>query len=347
VIPVTDEKNPPSDWKLFLGKGDEKKRPVTQWPAAPPWRDFLQKEDSQAPTVSNRQNPERGRNYIATPEQAEMVNAAIYLKRPLLITGRPGTGKSSLAYAIAFELDLGPVLRWPITSRSTLLDGLYRYDAIGRLQEANLGKSKASAEDVKQPDIGDYLSLGPLGTAFYDSARHPRVLLVDEIDKSDIDLPNDLLNIFEEGEFEIPELVRYKQPEVHVRLFDSEAKDDKHPITNGRVRCSHFPIVVMTSNGEREFPPALLRRCLRLDIAPPNKTDLTHIVEAHLGQELSAKAGDLIERFLERRSKEGHLANDQLLNAVFLLTRGLEIGADTKAELEKKILQTLGEADGR
>jgi MoxR-like ATPase len=344
---VTDEKPPPPDWKLFLGKGDGKKRPVTQWPAAPPWRDFLQKKNAESPTASNRQNPDRGRNYIATPEQAEMVNAALYLRRPLLITGRPGTGKSSLAYAIAFELDLGPVLRWPITSRSTLLEGLYRYDAIGRLQEANLGKSRGQATDARRPDIGDYLSLGPLGTAFYDSARHPRVLLVDEIDKSDIDLPNDLLNIFEEGEFEIPELVRYKQTEVHVRLFDSEAKDDKRPITKGRIRCAHFPIVVMTSNGEREFPSALLRRCLRLDIAPPNKTDLTRIVEAHLGQELSAEAGKLIKRFWDRRQKVGHLANDQLLNAVFLLTRDLDIGAETKADLEEKILRILDEVDGR
>lgn len=342
---MTDEKKPAADWKLFLGKGDGQKHPVAKWPDAPPWRDFPQRGNSQSFAALNRQNPDRGRNYIATPEQTEMVNAALYLRRPLLIKGRPGTGKSSLAYAVAYELNLGPVLRWPITSRSTLLEGLYRYDAIGRLQEANLGKSKDDA--VEQSDIGDYLSLGPLGTAFYDSEPHPRVLLIDEIDKSDIDLPNDLLNIFEEGEFEIPELVRYNRPEVHVRLFDSEAKDDKRTIKNGRVSCVHFPIVMMTSNDEREFPPALLRRCLRLDIAPPGKDDLTRIVQAHLGQELSDRAAELIERFLKRRHKDGHLANDQLLNAVFLLTRGLDIGAETKADLEKRILQILGETDGR
>lgn len=341
---VTDKINPENDWKLFQGKGDEQRRPVTQWPKAPPWRDFGQTRDE---TALDRQNPDRGKTYIATSDQIEMVNAALYLRRPLLITGKPGTGKSSLAYAIAYELDLGPVLRWPITSRSTLQEGLYRYDAIGRLQEANLGKSRFGWQSTAPPDIGDYLSLGPLGTAFYDSERQPRVLLIDEIDKSDIDLPNDLLNIFEEGEFEIPELVRYNKSEVMVRMFDSKAKGEKRPIIDGRVRCANFPVVVITSNGEREFPPPLLRRCLRMDIAPPGKEDLTRIVKAHLGEDLSDRAGDLIERFLERRRRDGHLANDQLLNAIFLLTRSLDIGAETRDELEKKILQILGEGDRR
>ena len=126
-----------------------------------------------------------------------MVNTALFLRRPLLITGKPGSGKSTLAHSVAYELNLGPVLRWPITTRSTLQDGLYRYDAIARLHEASLRGGT--------PKIGPFVQLGPLGTAMVPT-RWPRVLLIDEIDKSDIDLPNDLLNIFEEGEFEIPEL---------------------------------------------------------------------------------------------------------------------------------------------
>ena len=109
-------------------------------------------------------------------------------------------------------IGLEPVLRWSITSRTTLQDGLYRYDAIGRLQDT----PPAGAHEVKLPEISDYLTLGPLGTAFFgrpyqaegSETCYPRVLLIDEIDKSDIDMPNDLLHLFEEGEFEIPELGR-------------------------------------------------------------------------------------------------------------------------------------------
>ncbi|MFM6814789.1 MAG: AAA family ATPase, partial [Dolichospermum sp.] len=126
-----------------------------------------------------------------------------------------GTGKTSLAYAVAYELGLGEVLHWPITTRTTLKDGLYSYDAIGRLQDAK-DKDKDNLAE-----IGKYINLGSLGTALLPSEK-PRVLLIDEIDKSDIDLPNDLLHIFEEGEFEIPELRRIadKIAQVEVQTAD-------------------------------------------------------------------------------------------------------------------------------
>src|SRR5262249_38678447 len=161
---------------------------------------------------------ERGRGFCISDDPQdktiELVNAALYLRRPLLITGRPGTGKSSLIYAVAWELRLGEVLRWSITSRSTLQQGLYHYDAIGRLQDSQLGGT--TTEKRLPPDISKYLKLGPLGTALLPTAR-PRALLIDEIDKSDLDLPNDLLNIFEEGEFPIPELERFDQEIVEIR----------------------------------------------------------------------------------------------------------------------------------
>src|SRR5262245_57077550 len=232
-----------------------------------------------APGLS-RDNPGRGRTYQATEEQIRLVNAALYLRRPLLITGKPGVGKSALAYAVAYQLKLGPVLRWSITSRSTLTEGLYRYDAIGRLQEVQLNPKQV-------PDISKYLRLGPLGTALLPSDK-PRVLLIDEIDKSDIDLPNDLLNIFEEGEYEIPELARLPaidQP-VPVREFQS---DNKVKIDKGKVRCTTFPVVVLTSNGERDFPAPFLRRCLRLYIKPPDDKELARIVDAHLKEALKGQ----------------------------------------------------------
>ncbi len=280
---------------------------------------------------------ERGAKFQASKEEIDLVNAAFYLRRPLFITGRPGFGKSSLAYAVAYELRLGPVLKWPITTRVTLQDGLYRYDAIGRLQAASL----LSKDAVVVPDIGQYLQLGPLGTALLPT-RRPRVLLIDEIDKSDIDLPNDLLNIFEEGEYEIPELSRMskQQREIQVRPYDSVNDDDRVTIVEGRVHCDAFPFVVLTSNGEREFPPAFLRRCLRLEMQPPDKEKMTNIVRAHLGPDVFPQAKQLIGKFVEKLKTE-NLATDQLLNAIYLTTHA-DINVNDRETLKNALLKSLG-----
>ena len=187
---------------------------------------------------------ERGQTYQIEHTEAERVNAALYLRRPLLVTGEPGTGKSSLAYSVAAELGLGEVLRWPIGSKTTLRAGLYQYDAIGRLQEANLREIEARAGSgvAESVDIGSYIRLGPLGTALLPT-RRPRVLLVDEFDKSDIDLPNDLLDVFEEGDHKIPELARL--PSQHDPVIVMTADEDGHAeIVGGRVRCDAFPLVI-------------------------------------------------------------------------------------------------------
>jgi MoxR-like ATPase len=194
-------------WRIYHGTGTPHDG-IEQLPSPLRWRQFSgqitdKRQREQDPYLEQRFGDlSRGQIFQASEKENDFVNSALYLRLPLLVTGKPGTGKSSLAYAVAHELKLGRVLRWPITSRSTLQEGLYRYDAIGHIQEANLTR--------KMPDIGQFIRLGPLGTALLPS-RYPHPLLIDEIDKSDIDLPNDLLNIFEEGEFEIPELARLSE----------------------------------------------------------------------------------------------------------------------------------------
>lgn len=330
-----------ADWKIFNGNRPPHDGIDQLLDTAPPWRPFRRGEvvkERRLPDGGDEQaGVERGSTFQCDARMVEMVNAALYLRRPLLITGKPGTGKSSLIYAVAHELNLGPVLRWAVTSRTTLRQGLYEYDAIGRLQETQLEsmrRKRGQAGEVV-PEIGKYLRLGPLGTALLPT-RRPRALLVDEIDKADIDLPNDLLNIFEEGEYEIPELARLEaQPVVAVRGYLS---DETFPIACGHVRCHAFPFVILTSNGEREFPPPFLRRCLQLQINEPDDALLARIVEAHLGPAGAAAAGGLIEDFLERR-RQGNVATDQLLNAVYMVARGGLTAADS--DEHKRVIAAL------
>ncbi|SRR6266545_1987398 len=318
-----------NDWKIFTGKLKPHDG-IERLPPPPPWRDFdgavaegrrLNSESgvAEAPSFTAKT---RGQTFQFNDDDdvIAMVNAALYLRRPLLITGKPRTGKSSLVHAVAHELKLGDALEWPINSRSTLQQGLYEYDAVGRLREVQLGK---------EDRIEKYLRLGPLGSAFIPSER-PRALLIDEIDKSDLDLPNDLLNIFEQGHFTIPELKRLSA----TREIEDYTGKSAFKITDGQVRCRAFPFVVMTSNGEREFPLPFLRRCLSLRMVDPDVGMLKKIVRAHLKEEISAEAEARIVKFDERLRNRENLATDQLLNAVFLL-KGL--GKADQKEREKLI----------
>ncbi len=298
------------DWKVYTGIGVPPKQ-IPRLPDPPPWRKYRGMVPEVDRTIRPDAEPD-GAKFKARPEVIEAVNAALHLHRPLMLPGRPGSGKSMLIDSVANELSLGRVVRWHVTSSSTLNDALYRYDAVGRLQELQLKK--------KAPDITEYLMLGPLGTALLPTAR-PRALLIDEIDKADIDLPNDLLNVFERGEFEISELARVGGSHD---IREAPPGTERFTIHNGQVRCAQFPFVVLTSNGERDFPAAFLRRCVRLRMPPPDVELLTEIVAAHLGVAVATECDDMIRQFAAKAESTRALAADQLMNAIYIVTR--EVG---------------------
>ena len=208
--------------------------------------------------------------YVADENIMAAVNAAVALQRPLLIKGEPGTGKTLLASSIAESLGMG-LETWHIKSTSKASEGLYTYDVVQRLNDARFGEGDVS-------DIGEYIRLGPVGRAF--SAESPVVLLIDEIDKGDVEFPNDLLRELDEMAFDIPE-------------------------TNETIRAQHRPIVVITSNAEKELPDAFLRRCVFCFIEFPDFARMERIVEVHhpdLPEELLKIA---MERFYRLRETEG------------------------------------------
>ncbi len=196
--------------------------------------------------------------YIATDDLMMAVNAAVTLGRPLLIKGEPGTGKTQLAQEIARSLGR-PMFEWHVKSTSKAQQGLYEYDAVSRLRDSQLG-------DARVHDIANYILKGSLWEAF-ESATQP-VLLIDEIDKADIEFPNDLLRELDRMEFYVYE-------------------------TRQLVKARHRPIIVITSNNEKELPDAFLRRCFFHYIRFPDEATLQRIVEVHypgLKKELLAEA---------------------------------------------------------
>lgn len=213
--------------------------------------------------------------YIPSPELIEAVNLTIFLqKRPLLLKGEPGCGKTRLARAVADELDL-PYESWYIQSTTRAKDGFYTYDAIARLQDAQL----AQLDEQKRSKVNDpknYIKLGSLGRAFQNSLLKSQrtVVLIDEIDKADIDFPNDLLQALDEGRFPIQE------------TGEEIKANPKQP-----------PIIFITSNDEKDLPDAFLRRCLFHYIKFPEESELVKIINAHFPDSQPAVIGAAVRRF--------------------------------------------------
>ena len=197
-------------------------------------------------------------SYIASRDLEVAVNAAVALQRPLLVKGEPGTGKTVLAHEVARALGL-PLIEWHIKSTTKAQQGLYEYDAVSRLRDGQLG-------DARVHDISNYIVRGKLWEAF--AADRPHVLLIDEIDKADIEFPNDLLLELDRMQF-----------------FVYETKET--------VAARHRPVVIITSNNEKELPDAFLRRCFFHYIRFPDRETMERIVQAHfpdIKQELAREA---------------------------------------------------------
>ncbi|MGZ5093462.1 MAG: AAA family ATPase [Burkholderiales bacterium] len=209
-------------------------------------------------------------SYIATQDLMMAVNAAITLERPLLIKGEPGTGKTLLAIEVARALGR-PLFEWHIKSTIKAQHGLYEYDAVSRLRDSQLG-------DGKVHDIRNYIVRGMLWQAF--TSETPAVLLIDEIDKADIEFPNDLLRELDRMEFYVYE-------------------------TQELVKARHRPLVVITSNNEKELPDAFLRRCFFHYIRFPDHETMERIVHVHFPDIKKRLLKEALERFFELREVPG------------------------------------------
>lgn len=239
--------------------------------------------------------------YVASEELMSAVNVAIALKKPLLIKGEPGTGKTMLAQAISDSLGKELIV-WNIKSTTKAQDGLYMYDTIQRLYDGQFGEEGVD-------DIARYIKLGKLGEAF--SAEEQVVLLIDEIDKADLEFPNDLLWELDQMEFYIHE-------------------------TKETIKAKHRPIVIITSNAEKELPDAFLRRCIFHYIAFPDKELMTEIVKTHfesVEENLLENALNTFYEIRELREIKKKPSTSELVDWI----RALQLGGIPAEKIQKEL----------
>ena len=216
-------------------------------------------------------------NYVATPDLMLAVNAAATLKRPLLVKGEPGTGKTMLAEEVAAALGM-PLMQWHIKSTTKAQQGLYEYDAVSRLRDSQLAGVAGSDSGERVKHIENYIVRGVLWQAF--TAEQPVVLLIDEIDKADIEFPNDLLREIDRMEFYVYE-------------------------TRELVKARHRPLVFITSNNEKELPDAFLRRCFFHYIKFPDADTMQQIVRVHFPNLKKELLGVALKSFYDVRNLPG------------------------------------------
>ncbi|NER24493.1 MAG: MoxR family ATPase [Symploca sp. SIO1C2] len=223
--------------------------------------------------------------YIAPQSLVDAVNTALYLRRPLLLEGDPGCGKTRLAYAVAYELGY-PLHPCYIRSTSRAQDLLYDYDALGRLYDIQEGK--VGDNPTKAPSRQDYVTLGELGNAIAQSQDDiPSVVLIDEIDKADIDFPNDLLLELDRLQFQVKEV--------------SEMRYDALQGKTRKARRDFLPLIIITSNREKELPKPFLRRCLFYYIEFPDQNTLEQILQSHFQPKLTPLFEVAVQKFWELR----------------------------------------------
>jgi len=265
--------------------------------------------------------------YTASPTLVEAVNVARYLGRPLLLEGDPGCGKTRLAYAVAYELGY-PLKECYVRSNARAKDFLYIYDGLRRLYD--IQTAQAHQSEIKPHS--EYLKLGSLGEAIKLAQEDiPSVVLIDEIDKADLDFPNDLLLLLDQMRFEVDE--------------DPTIKYDAFKGQNRKERKDALPLFIITSNQERELPKAFLRRCLFYYIDFPNEETLKNIIKSHLEQEITPLFVVAIKRFWELRSAEitwrKQPSTSELLDWIRMLEFVEQQGKLTAEQLEQMDLPQL------
>ena len=272
----------------------------------------IQERNISLPSYEKLTRMDAPKGYVAAPPLRDAVNVAIALGQPLLLTGEPGTGKTRLAYSIAYELNMGDPLVFHTKTTSSARDLFYRYDSLGHFHDAQL-------KDKNEINIKDYITYEAMGKAIIKSKESRSIVLIDEIDKAPRDLPNDILNELENMEFTVKET--------------GEKFEANKP---------NRPILILTSNSEKNLPDAFLRRVVYYHIPFPDKETLEQIIRNRLNLSDTFRdrmLSDAISHFIDIRKTKGLRkppATAELLSWIHILDRhNIDINTDVEGEIKK------------